>query len=64
MIAIFYMIVIFASLIYDSRSNNTIKPTNTGNDKIRYFHKVLRVTHPITVHPHVTLLFRMKIGII
>ena len=38
------------------------KPTNIGNDKIKYFHKVIRVSHPTTIHPHVTLLFRMKIG--
>jgi len=42
--------------------DNNIRPTNANNDKIRYFHRVIRVTHPITVHPHVTLLFRIKIG--
>ena len=32
------------------------------NDKIQYYNKVIRATHSESMYPHVTLLFRMKIG--
>ena len=59
---LFYVILILL-FINGNKSDEYIKPTNYG-DKIRYFNKVIRVTHPITIHPHLTLLFRMKIGIL
>ena len=60
----FVIALLFLHIIQcNSNDNNDIeKPTSVGNDKIKYFHKVVRVAHPTTSHPHVTLLFRMKIG--
>lgn len=49
-------------ILYINQCNSYNKPSNVGNDKIKYFNKVIRVAHPTTMHPHVTLLFRIKIG--
>jgi len=62
---IYFVICLFVLNMIQCNSNNVDsieKPTHFGTEKIKYFHSVIRVAHPTTKHPHVALLFRMKIG--